>query len=31
MEYFARNDSKIMLAKSIYEVVATSMVSFRVV
>ena len=31
MEYFARNDSKIVLAKSICEVVATSMVSFRVV
>ena len=27
MEYFARNDSKIVLAKRIYEVVATSMVS----
>jgi hypothetical protein len=31
MEYFARNHLKIMLQKSICEVVATSMVSFRVV
>jgi hypothetical protein len=30
MEYFARNHLKIMLQKSICEVVATSMISFRV-
>jgi hypothetical protein len=31
MEYFARSHSKIVLQKSICEVVATSMVNFRVV